>query len=391
MFDVLAVGAVFREVVERADGQTSRVRLGGSAYTAAAAAARLGGSVGLAALVGSADSRYVRASLEPLGVDCSLVVETEGSSGVFVVDDDRGAPRPTFRPSAPARVALPPLPEAQIVLVFGVPGFDVSRWLFKADLRNALLLWDRQGWLSLTDTAAIASIKAPRRFYLANLSEAVAELSPENPDALRRMLPPVGFEVAVIKDGCWGVSVVGEQFSFETPAFHVKLASEIGSGDAFAGALAAGLAGGKRLQDAVLEAAGAAAIVIETGDNILPRETLDRISRLIENGDASRVPPYQRRGLRVTIDAQPTGGGALVVRELTRLLAPLGVRLVPKGECTDLIVSVDQPPEVGRETVVVTTTGDPDALDRALRAARDDVVSWVRTSVHHATERDRLS
>lgn len=378
MLDVLVVGAVFREAFEDAAGRTSRVRLGGSAYTAAAAAARLGARVGLAALVGSTDSAFVREELEPLGIDCDTLVETEGSSGVFLVDDDRGAPRPGFRPPAPLLLPLPDLPAARVVLVFGVPGFDVSLWLATADLSDVTVIWDRQGWLSLNDAASVASIEAGQRFYLANLSEAVGELNAAGPDELRSLLPPAGFEVAVIKDGCWGVSVVGETTSFEVPAFHVTLTSEIGSGDAFAGVLAAGVAAGMLLQDAALQAASAAAIVIESGNNVLPAEVADVIARLKEAGRASRVLPHERRALTLAIETPPTASGALAERELLRLLAPLGLRIVANGESADIVVTMDADPTSHGAVVVVPSSDDPAAVDRSLRAARDQVVSWVR-------------
>lgn len=378
MLDVLVVGAVFREAFEDAAGRTTRVRLGGSAYTAAAAAARLGVRVGLAALVGSTDSAFVRAELEPLGIDCETLVETEGSSGVFLVDDDRGFPRPRFRPPAPLLLPLPTLPAARVVLVFGVPGFDVARWLATADLSDVTVIWDRQGWLSLNDTASVASIEAGQRFYLANLSEAVVDLSAAGPDELRPLLPPSGFEVAAIKDGCWGVSVMGETMSFEVPAFHINLTSEIGSGDAFAGALAAGVAAGMSLQDAALQAAAAAAIVIDSGNNVLPSEVADVIARLKEAGQASRVLPHERRALTLAIATPATASGALAERELLRLLAPLGLQIVDNQKSADIVVVVDGDPTSHGAVVIVPSDDDPAAVDRSLRAARDQVVAWVR-------------
>src|SRR5436309_11855601 len=153
MPDVLVVGGIFREVIAPQNDEEPEIRLAGSALTAAVAASRFGVTVGIASFVGSEDSASAHALLEHGSVETRLVI-LDGASGTFAYEGDRDAdsPRPVYRPAETSPTALPPLPDARILLVFGVPDFDPVRDLAvrAASTTASTLIWDRQGWLSRT-------------------------------------------------------------------------------------------------------------------------------------------------------------------------------------------------------------------------------------------------
>lgn len=74
--------------------------------------------------------------------------------------------------------------------------------------------------------------------------------------------------VAIVTAGAAGLAVAGRGQRFELAGHEVKVASAHGAGDAFAGALAARLAKGQSLRDAVAFANAAAAALVATAEEV---------------------------------------------------------------------------------------------------------------------------
>lgn len=247
MIDILVIGGIFREVLQ--GDSNPRSQYGGSGLVAAISAARLGASVALASYVGSEDEEAVRDELRLACVEDCSVISVAGASGTFVFPTvSREPPWPMYRPAESAPIQPPQeLPSAAIVLVFGIPDYDpiAEGWL--DDLGPIqTIIWDRQGWLSRArDSSAIAGMSLERKIYLANESEATEEADRDRIDTTL-LMPPPGFDVAVIKRGAKGVTVFegsgGSTRIERIPAFPVETSSSIGSGDVFAGVFAARLA-----------------------------------------------------------------------------------------------------------------------------------------------------
>jgi sugar/nucleoside kinase (ribokinase family) len=281
MIDVLVVGGVFVEVLE-ADRQ-GRPRFGGSGLCAAMAAAAFEASTALAGAVGENDDRAVRSLLEASGIDHRALVAASGSSGTFIFAhaQDPAHPWPLYRPAEGTPDVVPELPNARVVLAFGIPDFDplASGWL--ASLQPEFLIWDRQGWLSRAhDNSRAARVTAGSRIYVANAQEALADLgATEKPD------PPKGFNAALVKDGARGVRLIQQRqegrFELRIQAFHVEAESTVGSGDVFAGALAASLARDADLVEAIRVGCAAASVSLSRRHNLLTREDADEARRLL--------------------------------------------------------------------------------------------------------------
>ena len=292
MTDVLVVVGVFREVLD-ADTRP-RLRYGGSGLTASVAAGRLGSQVALASYVGAEDQDAVRAELALAQVDDRAVISASGASGTFMfpTQGDPGRPWPIYRPAEGVPTRIPKVPKARFVLVFGVPDYDPVQmgWLGTGD-SSATLIWDRQGWLSRDrDAKAFVRLEANRRIYPANELESVEDADVGSFAEVESVLPPDGFDVAVVKQGKTGVVVYerdgDEVLTTSVPAFPVPAESTIGSGDVFAGVLAAHLARGETTVAAAKWACAAAAVALRAQNNLLPSDAYVQMQKLLVDIDA---------------------------------------------------------------------------------------------------------
>ena len=274
--DVLVVGGVFREIL---NGDTQpRVRYGGSGLVAAVAAARLGTKVALASYVGDEDEEAVRTELRAASVDDSVVLTLAGASGTFMFPTRESGKRPwpMYRPAESTPRSSPQrLPDAAVVVVFGIPDYDpvAEGWL--SDTKTGVtLIWDKQGWLSRArDSSAVVRLPPSRKVHLANEAEAIEDANAGTAEEAIAEQPPAGFSVGVVKQGVRGVTVVERknEASVTTfvPSFRVSARSTIGTGDVFAGAFASGLARGDSAPEAARCGCAAVAVALRAGCNLL--------------------------------------------------------------------------------------------------------------------------
>ena len=277
---VLIVGGIFREIL--AADTARRIRMGGSGLTAALVSARLGAKTTLASYVGDEDAATVFALLDTVVVDRSPVAVLPGASGTFLFpsEEDPMRPWPMYRPAEAVPEPSPLALRSDVSVVFGIPDFDAidAGWL-GLDGDDALL-WDRQGFLSRArDWRSAAALAPAQKIYLANLTEAREEFPAASATESLALLPPAGFSAAVVKRGPEGCTVI-EAGTLDVPGFPVEDRPTIGSGDAFAGGLAAALDRGVGLVDAARQANAAAATFLETG-NALADHYVDRVNELV--------------------------------------------------------------------------------------------------------------
>jgi ribokinase len=288
VIDLAVVGGVFREIL---DGDVSpRLRYGGSGLTASVAAARLGAEVALLSYVGTEDEETVRAELELAGVNARFLQVLPGACGTFLypAHEVSERPWPMYRPAEAVPKSGPlDLPEAKVVLAFGIPDFDpVAEGWLDSTQEDTILIWDRQGWLSRSrDAFGIIALAPARKIYLANEGEALEEAQLSSYDELISRQPPAGFQAAIIKRGVRGVTVVEHvekvRQVVSVEAFPVMTSSTVGSGDVFAGAFAAVLARGRDVLDSAQWGCAAASVSIQSGVNLLPDDAETKVAELL--------------------------------------------------------------------------------------------------------------
>lgn len=252
-FDLVVVGGVFREILLQDGGR--EIAIGGSGATAAIVAGRSGISCALVSYVGEDDADAVIPLLEAAGVAVGSVLVLPGASGTFMYSADSkcSAPWPMYRPAERTPSTPPPIPGASVYLAFGIPDLDPIQegWL-NALTEDRTLIWDRQGWLSRArDSSSASHLRARRKVYLANLEETLEEFDLEEECRCLQLMPPEGFSEAVIKMGPRGVFVSQRDIPGTiVEGFPVASSITVGSGDVFAGAFGASLAGGESIEDA---------------------------------------------------------------------------------------------------------------------------------------------
>ena len=288
VIDVLVVGGIFRECF--VSSSKRYLRYGGSGLVASVSAAQFDVKVALASYVGSEDDETVRIELQLAGVDDSPVLTLDGASGTFVfpIATNPDQPWPMYRPAESVPDKPPRIPEASVVLAFGIPDFDpvAQEWLLSM-LPSATLIWDRQGWLSRARNAdAVLSLTAAKKIYLANELEAKEDSAAQESTDTLSSQPPAGFDLSVIKHGVNGVDVYcredRERHTEHVSAFPVSTRTTIGSGDVFAGAFAARIANGDSVKTAVEWGCAAAAVALRTDDCLFRTSDAKSIAALLE-------------------------------------------------------------------------------------------------------------
>jgi ribokinase len=279
---VLVLGALHHDVVvdaprlpavdETLPGTGVDYRFGGKGGNQAVAAARMGAEVSMAGRVGRDEAALaILSTLDAVGVDRSLVLETDASTGMSVAitlpSGDYGAVivsganlendgEVAFQ-EAPATVLLQnEIPEAaNLALVRKLP--PETRLIVNA--APARPLSDELG--ARTDVLIVNRVEAEGMTGLA---------SPE--DAVRALAEKVRGAVVLTRGADGALLAEGGQVA-GYPTVPVTVVSTHGAGDMFTGALAARLTAGHRLEDALSFAQAAAGLYVS-----LPIAQRDQIS-----------------------------------------------------------------------------------------------------------------
>jgi ribokinase len=245
---------------------------GGKGANQAVAAARLGAQTTFVGAVGG--DRFgeeARAALVAEGVDASelLTLEDEASGVALVLVDETGENVIAVAPGANGALSpeavgaafesLRPRPGDIVLVSREIRPAVVAAALAGARAGDARTILNPApaDYLDRTVLGDV-DLLTPNRRELA----AIAGAPDDSPEALAgRILDPGGVrEAIVVTLGANGGLIVDEHGPRRAPAPAVSGVDATGAGDAFNGALAAGLAQGRQLDDAVARAVAAASI-----------------------------------------------------------------------------------------------------------------------------------
>jgi ribokinase len=240
---------------------------GGKGANAATAAARAGGAVTFVSAVGAdPDGEAALGALRSDGVsvDAVAVFDEAPTGAALIVTDAAGANLIAVAPGANAhlspdhvRRSLQGLGAHDVVLVSAeIPDACIETALRAAADRGAIAILDpAPARASLLEAARIGAILTPNE---AEASELTGCAQPA--DAARRLAALTG-RPGVVTLGEAGCLVAdGNAVTRHAAAPAPAIVDTVGAGDAFAGGLAAALAGGELLADAVGAALRAAAL-----------------------------------------------------------------------------------------------------------------------------------
>ena len=278
--EVIVIGAINADLVvaapalpgpgETVVGERLERHGGGKGANAAVAAARLGADVALVGAVGADDlgtTLLEELGAEGVGLDAILRAQDEASGAALIVVDDRGENQIAVGAGANGLVdgalverALPALlGDAEVVLVScEIPFSGVRAAVELARRAGVRVIVNPAPVLDgLLDLAGCAPLLTP------NAHEAAALAGEDDPEAAARALAERTAAPVVVTLGADGVVLADPEPRRLPAAAPARVADTTGAGDAFNGALAAELARGCGLEDAVAFAIRAAARAVE--------------------------------------------------------------------------------------------------------------------------------
>lgn len=280
---------------------------GGKGANQAVAAERAGAETRFIACVGqdAFGERIIR-QLGASGVPSEGVLrEPSRLTGVaLIVVDQAGRNQIAVSPGA-SRSLTPRHLEAQaasfdwadvVLMQLEIPQETVARGLRMAKERGKLTILNPAPARLLPDgLLGLADILTPNEKEAAALS-GLPVFDPESAVAGGEQLLLTGCGVVVITLGWQGAVMVraGEQKHFPAPI--VQVVDSTGAGDAFCGAMAAALADGRGLEEAVRwgNAAGALACTVVGAQEAMPtREAIEQLLR--RSGPVTEDPPFDGR------------------------------------------------------------------------------------------------
>ncbi len=277
--DVVVVGSINADLVlqvgrhpapgETVLGSTSAVLAGGKGANQAVAAARLGASVAMVGAVGSdAYARTALSGLRDAGVDLTHVAAVDGPTGLAVVTlADDGENSIVVVPGANTAVtpdvvdrATDLLARARVVVLQAeIPLAAVTRAAQAAHARGVRVL------LNVAPAAALpAEVIALADPLVVNEHEAAVLLGRPvgAPEEAAAGLAALGAASVLVTLGPAGVTGRTGGRTWSLPARTVTARDSTGAGDAFVGAVAAGLAAGRDLREATEHAVRVAAFSV---------------------------------------------------------------------------------------------------------------------------------
>lgn len=271
--EVLVVGALHLDVVvdashlpaldETVVGRAVAYRFGGKGGNQAVAAARMGARVAMAGRVGRDQfGAQILAALDSAGVDRSGVVVADGASGMSVAIVDAAG---DYGAVIVSGVNLQ-IDGDLVVVPTGTRALLVQNEVPEGVNRAVAA---RAGDARLILNAAPARIVQPDlmarvNVLVVNRGEAVALAGTDDPVAAATRLLAQGPGTVIVTLGGDGLVAASDDGIMRMEAPRVAVASTHGAGDTFTGALAAMLAQGAALQQALRFAQGAAALAVAT-------------------------------------------------------------------------------------------------------------------------------
>jgi ribokinase len=269
--EVFVAGALHLDVVvtaphlpardETVAGHAVAWRFGGKGGNQAVAAARMGARVAMAGRVGrDGAAATILAALDAAGVDRAAVEAVDGASGmsVAIVDaaGDYGAVIVAGVNAGFAGAAVPA--GTRVVMLQSEVPEAANRSVAAAAGAARVML--NAAPARPVDPALLARAD----ILVVNRIEAAALAATDEPEAAAARLRAAGPGVAVVTLGGEGLVAATAAGLLRLPAPRVAVASTHGAGDAFCGALAARLAAGNDLADALCFAQAAAALTVAT-------------------------------------------------------------------------------------------------------------------------------
>ncbi len=298
MGDVLVIGSLNADLVVRCArmpepgetvfGSDVQRHPGGKGLNQAIAAARAGAAVAMCGSVGDDDSgAWLREQLRADGVDDAHICVAPGPSGTALIEvDDAGRNRIVVVSGANANLtpeqasaAVAAAPDDAVVLAgFEVPMATVTAGIVAAHGRGLTTIVNPAPAMPLP-----AELLAATDVLIPNEHEVLAITGTDSLDAAVSHLRSSGVSDVIVTLGEHGARWVNVDGDRVMPTFAVDAIDTVAAGDAFCGALAATLASGVDMDDAIRRALAAGALAVTSAGAVPSLPTGQQIDALLDD------------------------------------------------------------------------------------------------------------
>ena len=272
-------------------GETLERHPGGKGLNQAVAAARLGARVSMIGAVGSDDSgAWLRGIVEAEGIDATSLVTADGPSGTALIEvDSTGMNRIVVIPGANAALtadhvtaAINSLDDVAVVLAQGeVPLEAIAAAMAAGRARGARTILNPAPVRDYPGSLlALVDFLVPNEHEAAHLSGLPTESLVDANEAAHHFTGR-GVPHAIITRGARGAVWVSPSSSGSVAAYRVSPVDTVAAGDAFCGGLAAALASGEPLPDALRWASAAGALATTIAGAVPSLPTRDAVEQLL--------------------------------------------------------------------------------------------------------------
>ena len=268
---------------------------GGKGLNQAVAAARLGASVDMVGAVGDDSSgEWLRRVVTDEGIGDASIASLAGASGTALIEvDAAGANRIVVIPGTNGQVsaaqvdaAIRSLADVAVVLAQGEVPADAVAAAMRAgrSIGAVTILNPAPVFAYPTEVFADVDYVVPNEHEAAKLT-AMSTATTEDASQAARELVRMGARCAVITRGGKGVVWATETALGTRGAFLVAAIDTVAAGDAFCGGLAAALAGGGDLDQALRWASAAGALATTVAGAVPSLPTRSDVESLLDSTD----------------------------------------------------------------------------------------------------------
>ena len=281
---VVVVGNLTIDDVILADGTSLMGSLGGNSVHTSAAALAGGASVTVVARRGEDFPADATQRLTAAGIDLRHVVDVPGPTvRNWVIYEPDGRRHWVYRTAASRSAEVAPRPEDVTSVVPGAAVVHVAAMPLShaeavvAEVRrvapDALITLDtHEGWAApdepTTSTERVLALARAVDLFEPSLEELRDLTATDTPQEGLAALASAGLTQAVVKAGADGAYVLQDGAVTHVPAAEVEVADTTGAGDSFCGGVAAGLARGLSLADAVALGVATAGRAIQSSGSL---------------------------------------------------------------------------------------------------------------------------
>lgn len=258
----------------------------------------LGGKSVAMGILGGATGKYIKKSLQDMGIDSDFVLTTaETRTNIKVVDTVRGETTDINEPGTPVAkrvltsvfTRLKARAQKGDIVVFagkipqGASAGLLAEWIGKLTAAGVRVFLDADGDTLFEGVKASPYLIKPNEAELSQLMGCSFSTLSDVCLGAKRVIHEAGVQVVAVSMGGDGALIVTKDGAYRAEGIRVPVLSTVGAGDAMMAALAFGMDTGMPFPEMVaLSIAASAACVSESGTQAAPLDNIMKLKKLVK-------------------------------------------------------------------------------------------------------------